>query len=533
MKIYTLLLLFAIPSLVKAQTINNLGRAHSNSLPKEYLLNLPELRSHIFKSIPPNYQIPKYARVNYMFSDQAAYSITDMISSGYVYSDWKELEDYVNLILEKVKPKELENHSTVKAYIVKDGNFNASMTSSGHMFINIGVFAFINDEATLAGILAHEMAHYYKSHSYIEFMEVYYNYSHTNGSLGHQRRRNDFSVKQELEADSLAMVWIKNSEYHISGILKAFQIMQRMEKQRVRLTKDFWTIKPTTHPLSSERLEKMQNYFKNAEENPNFFLINKEAFNRLKEECKVEILKCFLFNFNYDSCIETAFKFHLVDPNNPTYLYFLMESIRRKCYLNPNLWNENFITARYYEEKGSEDQHTKVLMKNDFFHQMDFGILALSSQDISQFQATFYWDGKPQKFRTNDEAFEFFYKLGKVLNCKECILSNALSQLKNKPLRDELLNEYLKNNEILFKAFAEKLLVDSIESSFQKKKLLVFNHFEVVINQGKESIPVRNMQESSNLELIALFDSAVAKSKESERIPLFLPSLKENRLNEL
>ena len=44
-----------------------------------------------------------------------------------------------------------------------------------------------------------------------------------------------------------------------------------------------------------------------------------------------------------------------MDPENVYYVYYLMESIRRMCYLNSYRWNDKFILNRHYkfdEESG-------------------------------------------------------------------------------------------------------------------------------------------------------------------------------------
>lgn len=529
MKKFIFLIVFILfTNIINSQIICDFGRKYNDTIPEEFNINIPKLREHIYAGIPNNLKTGINERRTFLFSDINACYISEKIKSGDIYSDWIPLENYLNEILKKVIPDELKNDTVIHIYLVQDGNFNASMTSSGHIFINIGLLAEVNNEATIAGILAHELAHYYLRHSLYRYIET--EKGTFNMVLFKDKAKNRYSVKREIESDSLAMRWLRNSNYNIIGLKNCFETMERLDNNRLFRSEDKWELDETTHPLSGARLEKLNQYIEKCKtEQGQFFLVSKEDFLNFKEESKPEILKLLLYNFNYYTCIEKAFRFHIFDPDNITYIYYLMEAIRRNCYLNSTLWKEYFITNRYYDTLRVDGSRTKRKIDDNLFAKFNFNIIPIDVREAKYIKAKFYWKDKP-KFTTYNEAFEFFYRVSQALNNPECILSNALSYTREKQVRDSLLKIYLGFENIKYRVLADNLLKDSVYQNLGKKKLLVFSNFETSVRQGKDEIPIRINSSDSTDDLSDLFDSIKVGYK--DYIPIYLKKIKTNHLNE-
>ncbi|MCO6498853.1 MAG: M48 family metallopeptidase [Vicingus serpentipes] len=529
-KIVIYIILLVVPITANSQTENIKGTNHNNQLPSEFNLNIPSLRNYIYDRLPSYYKKGKYERMTYRFADYQSNSISNLVSSGYIYSDWLQFENYLNQILQKVLPKELENDTIIHAYIVEKGSYNASTGGSGHIFFNVGLFGYVYDEATIAAVMAHELAHYYKLHSLKSFIKQEKGHFNIDFLDIGKKRREQFSVKMEMEADSLAMEWLQNSGYHIKGLLNSYRIIERLEKQQIRRSKYKTEIKSTTHPVSKVRLQNFQQFFEKFKDDPGeLFLVNENKFHLFKEQSKPEILKSLLYDFRYNECIETAFKFHLHDPDNSTYIYYLMEAIRRKCYLDVEQWGKLFYTENYYMKyPTSSNDIKKEKINYHLFKKFDSEIMGFGPEDINKIKAKFYWKELP-RFETNEQAYNFFYLLAEILDCKECIFSNALSQINNKPVRDSLLNIYLKKDSVQYRVFAQDLLNDSVRKKLGNKKLLVFNNINGYIRQGQEKVPIRFRDDKDTLALLALYDSV--STSFPNRIPLYLTGLKFNKLN--
>ena len=149
MKYLLLSLSLILPLLNFSQNKIDFGRTYSDTLPERLKVEISELKEHIYRGIPSYSKQGKYEKVTYKFADKAASGISGLLSSGYVYSDWKTLEDYLNEILKRVIPQELLQDSFIHVYVFQDGDLNAFMTPSGQLFFNIGTLSEFNSEAKI------------------------------------------------------------------------------------------------------------------------------------------------------------------------------------------------------------------------------------------------------------------------------------------------------------------------------------------------------------------------------------------------
>ncbi|MBL0328115.1 MAG: M48 family metallopeptidase [Bacteroidetes bacterium] len=521
----SLLVFLLFSTFAFSQTTPIAERKYSDTLPKRFIIDKEKLRTHIFSGIPSNVKNGEYPRRALNFAHSQACYISDFISDGTIYSDWDELENYVNEVLQKVLPEELKKDSVIHLYIVKDGYFNAFMTASGHAFMNIGLLADLPDEAALASVLCHELAHYYLKHSLYRFMEAEAG-NFDNGVFFVDKSRSKFSIKNELQADSLSAVWLQKSGYTLDGSISSFKVMQRLELNQLRSYSEM-TLKESTHPLSQKRLDRLTDFYNQSKTSPGKnFLIDENKFNRLKEEVKPEILKNFLADFHYTECIETAFRYHLFDPDNTTYIYYILEAIRRKSYLDIDTWKKMFITDGYYDLIDVNGEKHKEPMTDHLFKKFDLEIIPIDPKDGVKLKARFYW--RETKFTTYEEAFNFFYNLSQALNCHECVLSNGLSYTAkaDSALRNKMLLKYLSYDDVKHKEYAQNVLKGTIAKNLKKNKLTAFVELNSYVEEGYERIPI---PDKNNLFKIVV-DSAM-KNK-TGRTYVYLPEFKTEHLND-
>ena len=516
-----------MPFLLQSQSSVNLGRIDDDILEDGLKIEASQLRRYIYEDIPSDLKDEIHERSAFEFADQSAYLSLNLLISGSVYNGWKEATSYVNEVLNKILPEELRERPYLKAYILKDGSHNAFMTPSGQVFINIGLFDEIETENCLAGILAHEVAHYLLKHSAEGFVKERKGEFKPGFLFKNEGADSKFSVKNELEADSLAMIYMVNAGYNPKGLFDAFQIHKRLEDNWLLQQKHLWEVTETTHPNSENRTEalKRMNMQKDGQE----FIINKAIFKKIKEASKAEILKYLLDDSNYHTCLEKAFKYHLYEPYNATYVYYVMEAIRRSCYLNSSLWKKKFIISRYYEIKETKTGREKIKIESHFFSRYRAAILGLPENSYENIEAKFYWQGEV-KFITNEEAFQFFAQIGELIEAPECLLSNALSITQDKEKRNQYLSQYLKYDKIHHREFVEILLSGKITSSLPDQKLTVFDNFWTIIRQGKYSILVWSSLSDKENRLEGLVENVVTGF--ADRNFLYLPELKNERLND-
>jgi len=71
---------------------------------------------------------------------------------------------YVNAIGQRILAKMPDQPFRYQFYVIKEPTFNAFAIPAGHIFINSGLFAAMESEEELAGILGHEISHVYCRH---------------------------------------------------------------------------------------------------------------------------------------------------------------------------------------------------------------------------------------------------------------------------------------------------------------------------------------------------------------------------------
>lgn len=520
----TALLLTAFSFLHSQSTIT--GRVYNDTMPAKYFLDPDSVQEHIFNAIPAYIRNGEYPRRVLNHAHLQSVYFTQSVADGKIYSDWKELEDYLNAILQRVLPPELKKDSLIHIYVSRDGYFNASMSGSGNGFVNIGLLPEVPDEATIAGILLHELGHYYKRHSLNTFLEAEAG-NFDNGVFFVDRSRNRYSIKNEMQADSIAAEWMVNSGYSLEGLVQAFRAMYRIDRNLLKQIENEWELKEVSHPQSSKRLERLVEFSnKHKADGGKNFIISEVLFNKFREEVKPEILKSHLSNFEYKACLQKAFRFHLFDPDNTTYIYYIMESIRRSAYLNTDLWKENFITNMYYDSIMVDGHKHKQRMTTGLFEKFDLDIIPIDPREGIKLKARFYWRDTP-KFKTYEEAYNFFYYLGNKLNCSECILSNALSYTGDTASRNKLLLQYLSGDKILHRQYATDLYKGNIFKALSNtQRIVVFDEPEALVTQGYEKIPLLDPKYAFK----PVTDSILKNSP--NKTGFYLPQFKKTHLND-
>jgi predicted Zn-dependent protease len=95
---------------------------------------------------------------------QAAEEEKALDRSGLIYDD-PDLEHYLERIVRNLQPAELRGDLSFRVRVIKDPHLNAFVFPDGAIYINTGILARIENEAQLATILAHEMAHALMRHA--------------------------------------------------------------------------------------------------------------------------------------------------------------------------------------------------------------------------------------------------------------------------------------------------------------------------------------------------------------------------------
>ncbi len=163
------------------------------------------------------------------FIKQSNYQIDQLFKNGKVFFEC-EATNYVKEIIRKLLKDDLALANSIKIYIVKSPYINAFATNRKEIFINLGLFSKLKNEAQLAYIIAHEIVHIKKQHSLKKhLLEHNINLESENvvkiESDNTLLSKHNYSVSAEREADVLAFEIFKNSGYSTEDLEDIFTIL--------------------------------------------------------------------------------------------------------------------------------------------------------------------------------------------------------------------------------------------------------------------------------------------------------------------
>ena len=155
--------------------------------------------------------------------------------------------------------------------VLEAPQLNAFATPGGHIFVTRGLVACMANEAELAGVLAHEIAHVLRKHhlkaiqksAQLELANtVVGTFSRSEGSANRREKllaagselfARGLDKDDELEADRLGVVIAARGGYDAYGLPAVLQTLQAMNPEDSGLALMF-----KTHPAPAERLDALE-----------------------------------------------------------------------------------------------------------------------------------------------------------------------------------------------------------------------------------------------------------------------------------
>lgn len=172
----------------------------------------------------------KIAKEKERFYLQVNYALDELMNSGKVlFGD--TLTRYVNRVADEILKSDPTLRSKLKFYVVKSEYVNAFATQIGYIFINVGLLAQVENEAQLAFVMCHEIAHYVKEHNLTMHLEKE---KIRSGRGDYKRARvhekllaiHGFSREIEKEADEYGLTLYNNTPYSRQSLDGVFDVLQ-------------------------------------------------------------------------------------------------------------------------------------------------------------------------------------------------------------------------------------------------------------------------------------------------------------------
>ncbi|MBI4546751.1 MAG: M48 family metalloprotease [Ignavibacteriae bacterium] len=187
-----------------------------------------------------------------------------------ILQEHPEIKQYVMEVGNKVLASPYIEKRGIYAYkyeiIHDDSTINAFCTPGGYIYVYTGLLRFIDNEATLAGVMGHEIAHAERRHATKRISNYYGWQIVLSIALGQSPSKvaeitaNLFtgitflanSRSDETEADEFSMKYLSSTPYYPGAITNFFEKMQ--EKKGGKGGGAFQRLL-STHPLDQDRID--------------------------------------------------------------------------------------------------------------------------------------------------------------------------------------------------------------------------------------------------------------------------------------
>ncbi len=203
------------------------------------------------------------------------------------------INEYVNRIGQNlVRNSDARVPFTIK--VVEDDSINAFALPGGFFYVNTGLILAADEEAELAGVMAHEIAHVAARHAMRQLTRSQWANFGTiplifiGGGIGYAARAAaglglpltflQFSRGFEAEADYLGVQYMYKTGYDPQAYVAFFEKIQAKEKKKPgTLSKAF-----STHPQTPDRIEKSQEEINKILPARSEYIVSTSEFDQVK-----------------------------------------------------------------------------------------------------------------------------------------------------------------------------------------------------------------------------------------------------------
>lgn len=538
-----------------AQTIDNFtGLVSKGTIPKQITTS----STTKYKVMETNASVEtegrfKKKQIN-KFNMEATFSIDRMMRNGLVlFND--PVSAYIGQVADNLLKHDPTTRSKLNFYAVRSSEVNAFATDRGDIFINIGLLTYLDTEAQVAFILAHEITHWKEKHSMDTFLE----YQGIDQSSKGYRKKNDFSKllkksnyskKIEGDADSEGLQLFFKSNYSPSSLEKVFDVMASAHAPYVNepfdlsylntksislpetlLLEKVNEIKPyeddeelSTHPGVKSRKAALNAKIAkaNLSENKKDFQIGEQKFKDVKELAKFEVCKIALEEYDYPEALYYGAILSQKYPDNT-----FLESIKMKSL---------YGLAKIY---GIADSSDIVSLGDSIQGELQqvyhlFG--SFSDTEIRSLAAAHLWEYceahpkdegmqlrlKDLMMEMGEEDEEAIDKLTGKTKDKDLMTAGIFSEQMKSTRFDKMIKEE--------RPESEKITKKDLKKGFRlgAKKVMFVNPQYVSLNLRKPKSPVQFIEaENKQEELVKLIKENARRLKMTAKV-MDVQSLKRN-----
>jgi len=302
--------------------------------------------------------------------DLAENAHRNMLTKGVLYSDIAA-NQYLNRVGTSLVPNLAGHAPEFNFFIVKNASINAFAMPNGNIYLHAGLLASLSNEAQLAHVLAHEIAHVVQRHSYIDRIDT-----HNTVVAAHVAdlllfgtglayipagmNLASYSRDQEEESDTLALKYVAAKNYNVRESIKLFQ--QLNEVKHTKETASVWS----SHPLSSSRYQHSLDSIEKSHTMNDNGIINQEIYEEFRQLVARLSIDRRISAQQYELAEDAVLREASVQKNDSIWQYYLGEIYRLKSRYPEDAAKEH---AWLYDKKNTKELKQSFLDKIDSDHE--------------------------------------------------------------------------------------------------------------------------------------------------------------------
>jgi len=457
---------------------------------------------------------------------ESTFAIDEMMRTGLILFN-EPISEYVGQVADQLLKHAPDMRSKLNFYVVRSPQINAFATDRGDIFINIGLLTYLETEAQLAFILAHEITHWAEKHS----MDVFLEYEGIDSSDKSFRKKSDFSKilkksnyskKIEEEADAGGIELFLKSPYSTRSLENIFDMMASGHAPYTNEAFDLSYLevsdfefpdsllltsvnpieayeedqKLSTHPGIKKRrtaLKTALNKARTSSDNPDFQL-GEQKFKDIKELAKFEVCKISVEQFNYFDALYYASILSKTYPDNN-----FLEAVKAKSlYGMAKLAGE--LDANTLSELGDSIQGEIQQVYHVMGNFLDVELRSLAAAHLWEFHQK-NPDDEGMKLRLSDLLMEIKEEdktrlddLKGLKNENELKTAGIFSEMAKKETFNKMLNKE--------RPAAPELTHSDLENGYRLglRKVTFVNPYYLSVNLRKSDTPIQFLETENNQE---------------------------------
>lgn len=373
---------------------------------KEFLKNFADHNEAFIKKLKSQYSGKTGSGLSKVYKEFGADFEKQVKNKDFVFRS--EFDPAIKSLIERLRKNNPGVPQNLKILIAKDNMPNAYCLADGTFVINMGLYSWLDNDAQIAAVIAHELGHKIDDHTFKTVLGIVeqdqqdkstvQNIKETTESRSQRQNQKAFDLfknriykksvekrKQEMQADSLGYTIFKKSDFNKNEFVNALQKLQNFDTISPRVLKvetykklyhlpkqafnEKWLKKEdfslynynfykeklnkdslASHPEMTKRIEKLKKKFPELNisvepEKPS------ETYLSLKKTARMEILPNYFHSEDYGVGIYSAMQFLQDEEDEKYYKAWL-----GKCFAKIYEARKNYNLNRYLDRIEPKDQ---------------------------------------------------------------------------------------------------------------------------------------------------------------------------------